>query len=60
MDFLKDQIFKDIALDFLREKGLEAVLVESEKLAKEFKFFKYPKKYPIYFFKNRYFWRKNI
>ena len=52
MDFLKDQIFfKDIALDFLREKGLEAVLVESEKLAKEFKFFKYPKKYPIYFFK---------
>ena len=40
MDFLKDQIFfKDIALDFLREKGLEAVLVESEKLAKEFKFF---------------------
>ena len=43
--------FKDIALDFLKEKGLESVLVDSEKLAKEFKFFKYPKKHPIYFFK---------
>ena len=52
LDFHKDQIFfKDIALDFLKEKGLEPVLVDSEKLAKEFEFFKYPKKYPIYFFK---------
>ena len=52
MDFHKDQIFfKDIALDFLRQKGLNPVLIESEKLAKEFEFFKYPKKYPIYFFK---------
>ena len=52
LDFHKDQIFfKDIALEFLKEKGLESVLVESEKLAKEFEFSKYPKKYPIYFFK---------
>lgn len=52
LDFHKDQIFfRDIALEFLKEKGLESVLVESEKLAKEFEFFKYPKKYPIYFFK---------
>ena len=52
LDFHKDQIFfKDIALDFLKEKGLEPVLVDSEKLAKEFEFFKFPKKYPIYFFK---------
>ena len=52
LDFHKDQIFfKDIALDFLKEKGLEPVLVDSEKLAKEFEFIKYPKKYPIYFFK---------
>jgi len=52
LDFYKDQIFfKDIALDFLKEKGLESVLVDSEKLAKEFKFSKYSKKYPIYFFK---------
>ena len=52
LDFHKDQkFFKDIALEFLEEKGLESVLVESEKMAKEFEFFKYPKKYPIYFFK---------
>jgi FlaA1/EpsC-like NDP-sugar epimerase len=52
LDFHKDQIFfKDIALDFLKEKGLEPVLIDSEKLAKEFEFIKYPKKYPIYFFK---------
>tara|TARA_B110001450_G_scaffold219842_1_gene214992 strand:- start:231 stop:2219 length:1989 start_codon:yes stop_codon:yes gene_type:complete len=52
LDFYKDQIFfKDIALDFLKEKGLEPVLVNSEKLAKDFEFLRYPKKYPIYFFK---------
>tara|TARA_Y100001935_G_C17296144_1_gene506188 strand:+ start:853 stop:2022 length:1170 start_codon:yes stop_codon:yes gene_type:complete len=52
LDFHKDQIFfKDIALDFIKEKGLEPVLVDSEELAKEFEFFKNPKKYPIYFFK---------
>ena len=52
LDFHKDQIFfKDIALEFLREKGFESVLVESEKLAKEFDFSNKLKKYPIYFFK---------
>ena len=52
LDFHKDQIFfKDIALKFLKEKGLESVLVKSEKLAKEFDFSKNPKKHPIYFFK---------
>ena len=52
LDFHKDQIFfKDIALDFLKEKGFEPVLVDSEKSAKEFEFSKFTKKYPIYFFK---------
>ena len=52
LDFHKDQIyFKEIALDFLKEKGFEPVLVKSEKEAKEFDFAKYPTKYPIYFFK---------
>ena len=52
LDFDKDQIFfKDIALKFLNKMGLEPELVKSEKEAKEFKFFKNPKKYPIYFFK---------
>jgi FlaA1/EpsC-like NDP-sugar epimerase len=51
LDFDKDQIyFKDIALDFLKEKGFEPELVLSEQEAKNFDFDKYPKKYPIYFF----------
>ena len=52
LDFHKDQIyFKQIALDFLRENGFEAEIVQSEKEAKEFDFEKNPEKYPIYFFK---------
>ena len=52
LDFHKHQIFfKDIALDFLRENNFAPELVHSEKEAKEFDFVKYPKKYPIYFFK---------
>ena len=52
LDFYKDQIFfKDIALDFLKEKLLEPVLVKSEKEAKEFDINNNPGKYPIYFFK---------
>ncbi len=52
LDFYKDQIyFKEIALDFLEENGLEPELVKSEKEAKEFDFNKNPNKYPIYFFK---------
>jgi FlaA1/EpsC-like NDP-sugar epimerase len=52
LDFHKDQIyFKEIALDFLKEKGFEPVLVKSEKEAKDFDFEKNPAKYPIYFFK---------
>ncbi len=52
LDFHKDQIyFKEIALDFLKENGFEPKLVNSEKEAKEFDFDKYPRKYPIYFFK---------
>jgi FlaA1/EpsC-like NDP-sugar epimerase len=52
LDFHKDQIyFKDIALDFLKEKLLEPVLVNSEKEAKEFNIESNPGKYPIYFFK---------
>ena len=52
LDFHNDQIyFKDIALEFLEENGFEPVLVNSEKSAKEFEFLKFPKKYPIYFFK---------
>ncbi len=52
LDFHKDQIyFKEIALDFLKENGFEPKLVNSEKDAKEFDFDKYPRKYPIYFFK---------
>ena len=52
LDFHKDQIyFKDIALDFLKEKLLEPVLMNSEKEAKEFDINNNPGKYPIYFFK---------
>ena len=52
LDFHKDQIyFKDIALDFLKEKGLKPVYMNSEKEAKEFDIYNNPGKYPIYFFK---------
>ena len=52
LDFDKDQIyFKEIALVFLKENGFEPSLVQSEQEAKDFDFVKYPKKYPIYFFK---------
>ena len=52
LDFHKDQIyFKDIALDFLKENGLEPVLVKSEEEAKSFDIGGTPKQYPIYFFK---------
>ena len=52
LDFHKDQIyFKDIALDFLKEKGLTPIYMNSEKKAKEFDINNNPWKYPIYFFK---------
>ena len=52
LDFHKDQIyFKDIALDFLKEKSLKPIPVNSEKEAKEFSIKSNPGKYPIYFFK---------
>ena len=55
LNFHKDQIyFKDIALDFLNDYGFEPQLVQSEKEAKEFNFERFPNRYPIYFFKNRY------
>tara|TARA_Y100000766_G_scaffold121209_1_gene104090 strand:+ start:22207 stop:23367 length:1161 start_codon:yes stop_codon:yes gene_type:complete len=52
LDFDKDQIyFKDIALRFLKLKGLEPVIANSENEAKKFNFDLNPGKYPIYFFK---------
>jgi FlaA1/EpsC-like NDP-sugar epimerase len=52
LDFHKDQIyFKDIALDYLREKGYEPTLMSSEKEAKEFEINTNLATYPIYFFK---------
>lgn len=52
LDFDKDQIyFKDIALDFLKFKGLEPLIMNSEKEAKLYDITNYSKKYPIYFFK---------
>ena len=52
LDFHKDQIyFKDIALDYLKEEGLEAVFMNSEKEAKEYDIDSNSGKYPIYFFK---------
>ena len=52
LDFEKDQIyFKDIALDFLKEKELDPVLVQSEEEAKNFDIESNKGKYPIYFFK---------
>ncbi len=51
LDFHKDQIyFKDIALDFLIDNGLEPVSVSSEEEAKSFDIEGNPYKYPIYFF----------
>jgi len=52
LDFHKDQIyFKDIALEFLHNRGLEPVLVSSEDQAKSFDIEGNSEKYPIYFFK---------
>jgi FlaA1/EpsC-like NDP-sugar epimerase len=51
LDFDKDQIyFKDIALDFLKEKELEPIYMNSEKEAKEYDIDSNLGKYPIYFF----------
>ena len=51
LDFHKDQIyFKDIALDFLKEEGLEPIYMNSEKEAKEYNIDSNLGKYPIYFF----------
>jgi FlaA1/EpsC-like NDP-sugar epimerase len=52
LDFYKDQVyFKDIAFDFLKEKGYEPVIVSSEEEAKSFDIDGNPGKYPIYLFK---------
>ena len=52
LDFHKDQIyFKDLALDFLKEKKLEPIYMSSEKEAKEYDIDSNSGKYPIYFFK---------
>ena len=51
LDFHSDQIyFKDIALDYLKERGFEPVYMKSEKEAKEFDLKSNSGKYPIYFF----------
>ncbi|MAV64380.1 MAG: nucleoside-diphosphate sugar epimerase [Candidatus Marinimicrobia bacterium] len=51
LDFHKDQIFfKDIALDFIKDKGLEPIYMNSEKEAKEYDINKNLGSYPIYFF----------
>ena len=52
LDFHKDQIyFKDIALDYLKEKKLEPEYMSSEKEAKDFDIDSNLGRYPIYFFK---------
>ncbi len=52
LDFYKDQVyFKDIAFDFLKERGYEPVIVSSEEEAKSFDIDGNPGKYPIYLFK---------
>jgi FlaA1/EpsC-like NDP-sugar epimerase len=52
LDFHKDQIYiKNIALDYLKEEGLEAVYMNSEKEAKEYDIDSNLGRYPIYFFK---------
>ncbi len=51
LDFNKDQIyFKDIAIDFLKERGFEPKHMSSEKEAKDFNINSNPGQYPIYFF----------
>ena len=51
LDFHKDQIyFKDIALDYLKDEGLEPIYMSSEKEAKEYDIDSNLEKYPIYFF----------
>lgn len=52
LDFQTDQIyFKDIALDYLKEKGFKPIKMISEKEAKDFDIENNSTKYPIYFFK---------
>ena len=52
LDFHKDQIyFKDIALNYLKEKELEPIHMSSEKEAKEFDIENNSGQYPICFFK---------
>ncbi len=52
LDFHKDQIyFKDIAVDFLNERGYTLEIMNSEIEAKEFDIISNKPKYPIYFFK---------
>ena len=52
LDFHNDQIyFKDITLDFLKQKGYEPYLAKSEEDAKSFDIDGHPKQYPVYFFK---------
>ena len=52
LDFHNDQLyFKDIALDYLKERGFDPMPMASEKDAKEFDSQINPGKYPIYFFK---------
>ncbi len=51
LDFHQDQIyFKEIALEYLKDKGFEPVLMYSEKEAKEYEI-NNSGRYPIYFFK---------
>ncbi len=51
LDFNKDQIyFKDIAIDFLKERGFEPKHMSSEKEAKDFNINSESGQYPIYFF----------
>ncbi len=52
LDFNQDQTyFKDIALEFLKCKGLNPVIVKSELDAKNYNINNDKKNYPIYFFK---------
>lgn len=52
LDFKKDLIyFKDILIEYLKNKKLEAVIFKSEEEAKSFEILKNLKKYPVYFFK---------
>lgn len=51
LDFKKDQVyFKDLALDFLKDKGYEPIICNSEKEAKKYKI--NSNSYPIFFFKS--------